>query len=382
MPHTDAFYQWSDRVAALFPGLRPHHARALAEYSFGMALARCCGLTTVAGHLAAFLAVGTHALQQRLRELFRPAAAQRGCARSEFDPALCFGPLLRWAAAGHPGKRLVLALDPTCLTDRFRVLCAAVLYRGCGLPVAWAVQAADEKGSWNDVWKGLLGRLKEELGEGWSVLVLTDRGLESPELFGAIVGLGWHPLMRAKAAGKFRPDGWHKGHAMRGFAAAPGRRWCGAGVAYPTGSRLACTLLACWGEGHAEPWLVLTDLPPAGASPAWYAWRMWVEQGFRAVKRGQWQWQRTRMADPARAARLWAAVAVATLWAVEVGGEGRPAELPAVPGPLSALKEGLLRLWAALVRGEPPPAGKIVHHDWPERPWQPDPLTEALVDQC
>ena len=35
-----------------------------------------------------------------------------------------------------------LVPDPTPLTDRFRVLCVAVLAGG-GLPVAWAVQTAD-----------------------------------------------------------------------------------------------------------------------------------------------------------------------------------------------------------------------------------------------
>jgi hypothetical protein len=42
------------------------------------------------------------------------------------------------------------------------------------------------------------------------------------------------------------------------------------------------------------------------------------------IKRGGWQWQRTRMRDPGRAERLW--VAVATLCLVEVGGlaEGEP----------------------------------------------------------
>ena len=214
----------------LFPDLRPHHRTALAEYSFGLALARTCGLTAVARYLAAFLAVPVVALTQRLRELYRPAHAQRGPARSEFDPTLCFGPLVRWAAAGHRDKRLVLALDPTCLTDRFRVLCAAVLYRGTGLPVAWAVQTADEKGSWNAIWVDLLGKLKTALGDGWTVLVLTDRGLESPELFRAITALGWHPLMRVKAARKFRPEGWHQGHPMAGFAAGVGRRWAGDGV--------------------------------------------------------------------------------------------------------------------------------------------------------
>jgi hypothetical protein len=58
---------------------------------------------------------------------------------------------------------------------------------------------------------------------------------------------------------------------------------------------------------------------------------MWAEQGYRAVKRGQWQWQRTRMEGPARAARLWAVIAVATLWAVDVGGEGSRLSCPRCP---------------------------------------------------
>jgi hypothetical protein len=381
MPHTDAFYDWSGRVQALFPALLPHHRRALAEYSFGLVLARCCGLTSVVAHLAGFLALSAAALRQRLRELYQPAAAQRGCARTEFDHTLCFGPLLRWAAAGHKDRRLVLALDPTCLTDRFRVLCAAVLYKGCGLPVAWAAQAAGQRGSWNDVWRDLLGRLRGELGDGWTVLVLTDRGLESPALFAAIAALGWHPLMRAKAGGQFRPDGWHKGHPMGRFAAAAGRRWAGAGVAYPGGSRLRCTLLALWEPGHAEPWLVLTDLAPAAANPAWYAWRVWVEQGFRAVKSGQWQWQRTRMADPQRAARLWAVLALATLWAVEAG-EAEAAAVPELGRPLGALRAGLLRLLLALLRGEPLPRGRLQQQRWPEPEGRADPLTESLIDQC
>ena len=362
MPHTAAFYTWQARVNTLFDALKPHHRDTLAEFSFGMVLARCCGLTSVVAYLAPFLATKLCTLRQRLRELYQPASAQIGTARSEFDFTLCFAPLIRWAAADQPDKRLVIALDPTNLTDRFRVLCAAVLYRGCGLPVAWAVQTADQKGSWNDIWFDLLGKLKTALGDGWTVLVLTDRGLESADLFRAIVRLGWHPLMRVKAGGKFQPATWHKGYFMNHFAQNVGCKWSGEGVAYPTGDRLPCTLLASWDEGHDDPWLILTDLPVRGANPVWYAWRMWIEQGFRAIKRGCWQWQRTQMSDPLRVARLWAVIAVATMYAVEAGGEAEPAELPRIPKKLSTLKQGLLRIWVALLLREPMPKGKIEHH--------------------
>jgi Transposase DDE domain len=405
MSHAQPLYQWTDRVQRLFPDLHPHHQRSLAWYSFAAALARHCGLTQVVAFLAGWLAVKAAALRARLRELYLPGAAQRGSARSTFDYTLCFGPLLRWAAAAQPDRRLLLALDPTCLTDRFRVLAVSVLYQGGGLPVAWAVQTAAQKGSWNALWKDLLGRLRQALGAGWTVLVLTDRGLESQELFEAIVALGWHPLMRVKGGGKFQPAGWHRGYRFKGFAAAAGRRWAGAGRAYPTGERLACTLLALWEPGHQEAWLLLTDLPAAAANPAWYAWRMWIEHGFRVTKRGCWQWQQTRMTDPERAARLWAVLALATLWLVEIGGQGQPLRLPALPtgrpaesaeaGPAGRrpgvrprgrterlVKVGLRRLLLALFSGAGLPQGQLQPQpEWPPRDWQPDPLIETMMDQ-
>jgi hypothetical protein len=385
MSHTQALYQWTDRVPQLFPDLRPHHSRALAWYSFGSALARTCGLTQVLAHLAGFLALGVATLRGRLRELYQPGAVQRGSARATFDHTLCFGPLIRWAASAQPDRRLLLALDPTCLTDRFRVLAVGVLYRGGALPVAWLVQTATQRGSWNDVWKDLLGRLRQALGAGWTVLVLTDRGLESADLFRAIVALDWHPLMRVKAGGQFQPAGWHQGYRLRSFAAAAGRRWVGTGVAYPTSERLTSTLLVWWQAGQEEAWLILTDLPPAAANPAWYAFRMWIEQGFKVVKSGCWQWQHTRMSDPERAARLWAVLAVATLWLVEIGGEGESLALPEVPTRARSerlVKAGLRRLLLALLTGAALPRGQLrPQPDWPQRQWQPDQLTEGMMDQ-
>lgn len=400
MSPTQALYQWTDRVQQLFPLLKPHHARDLAQYSFGAVLAHSCGLTAVAAYLAGLLCCSFHTVRGRLRELYQPASVQRGGARSVFDHTVCFGPLLRWAASGQKDKRLLLALDPTCHLDRFRVLAISVLYQGGGLPVAWAVQKSDEKGSWNDIWKDLLGRLHAALGEGWTVLVLTDRGLESSALFRAIVHLGWHPLMRVKAGGKFKPAGWHQSYRMKNFASGVGRRWGGVGVAYPTGEKLSCTLLACWETGHQEGWLILTDLPPCAANPAWYAWRMWIESGFKVIKSGCWQWQHTRMEDAARAARLWAVLAVATLWMVEIGGEAEPLVLPKIPrchGPRSQaepakptkgrrerlVKAGMRLLLLALMKGTELPQGRLIEQpDWPPRDGMLDDLHEDSMDQC
>ena len=86
---------------------------------------------------------------------------------------------------------------------------------------------------------------------------------------------------------------------------ALGSRRRGRGVAFATAeARLDCTLLAYWGEGHEEAWPVPTDLPPQASDASWYALRSWIEQSFEDGKRGGWQWQKTRMAYPERAARF------------------------------------------------------------------------------
>jgi Transposase DDE domain len=375
MPHTPALYQWAERVASRLPHLSRPQATVLALWSFGMALARSCALPAVALALAPLLGRPETTARQRLREFYLPAGRKRGPGRAELDPAPCFAPLLAWVLAAWGGRRLAQAIDATTLADRLTVLCASVVYRGCGVPVAWAVLPGNAPGAWLPHWERLLAGLRGRLGPDWAVVVLSDRGLESKRLFEAVTALGWHPLMRVKAGGHFRPAGWHRFWPLRRFAAAPGRRWRGAGEAYKRpAARLAGTLLARWEPGQAEPWLVLTDLPPAAADPAWYALRAWVEHGFKALKSAGWQWHRSRITDPARAARLWLALAVATLWLVEVGGAAEAAVPPETLPPLRrhcVLRRGLALVLAALARGEPLPPGRFVPEDWP-RTSQPD----------
>src|SRR5207342_2189812 len=108
---------------------------------------------------------------------------------------------------------------------------------------------------------------------------------------------------------------------LRELVPQTGTQWVGTGTAFQGARRrLNCTLLARWDAGYRDPWLLLTDLAPSAGEACWYGLRAWIEEGFKITKRGGWQWQRTRMMDAQRAARLWLAVAVATLWLLSVGG--------------------------------------------------------------
>src|SRR5262245_10752448 len=113
MPHDRALYQWEDRLATHLPDLPPAHRGWLVMASYGIALARSAAVSAVALKLSILFGLTLGAARQRLRELYQPAATKPGRRRHEFDPTLCFGPLLRWAAAGCADRRLTLAIDPT-----------------------------------------------------------------------------------------------------------------------------------------------------------------------------------------------------------------------------------------------------------------------------
>jgi hypothetical protein len=381
MPRHEPLYQWADRVANHFPELSRPTAFGLAPWAYGMALAHACALTAVALHLAPLLGQAVNTLRQRLRAFYQPAARKAGRGRTELDPAVCCAPLVRWVTAGWAARRVALALDVTNCGDRFHVLACAIAYRGCAVPVAWAVLPGGRKGAWHPHWCALLDRVAAALGPGWEAVVLTDRGLESARLFRAIAARGLHPLMRVKAGGTFQPAGWSRPYRLGAFAARDGARFAAAGLAYAE-DRLPCTLLACRVAGCAEPWLLLTDLAPAAAAPCWYAYRSWVEQGFKVLKSGGWDWEATRITAPDRAARQWVALAVATLWLIEVGGaaetQARPETVPPLPKPAPRrgrpprlFRVGLGLIVAGLLAGRLP-VGRFLPEAWPE----PQPIPE------
>jgi hypothetical protein len=381
MSRLPGLYQWNDVVGKRFSHLSKPMAACLALWSLGMIVARSCSLTALAWAWAPILNQKFYTLRERLRDLYREAPAKAGAKRRDLDLGACWAPWLAWVVEGWHGKQLALALDATTLGQRFTVLAVSVLYRGCAVPVAWKVLKATEAHAWEPEWKTLLSHFRSVVPGDWNVIVLADRGLYAKWLFEAITALGWHPLLRINSQGKFRPQGWYHWVVLKDLATGVGQRWQGRGTAFKNApGRLECTLLACWGEGYAEPWLVVTDLPPEAADVCWYGLRAWIEQGFKRIKRGGWQWQYTRMEDPARAERLWLAVALATWWLLSVGGEADAEVLAetmrAAPHTqrqrqprwrlIALFHQGWTRIIAALLRHDPLPFAEGRPESWPQ----------------
>lgn len=387
MARHEELSQWTECVSTNMPQLTKPQATVLALWSFGIACTRSCGRGTVATFLALLLGQKLANLEQRLYEWCLDAQDQAGAHRTDLAVTSCFVPLLAWIVRLWTTTQIALTIDATTLSDQFVVLAICVVYRGCAIPVAWTILPAGQKRAWRCEWLRMLRQLRGAIPPDWTVLVLADRGLYARWLFRRIVRLHWHPFLRINQGCKFRPHGQAQFVGLRDLVGQVGMRWRGRGTAFASPEcQLPSTLVAWWGDGHAEPWFVLTDLPPDACDAQWYALRGWCEQSFKCGKRGGWQWQQTQMHDPARAARLWLAMAVATLWMLTLGSDlelGPSDDYPELPDltpilgvrapqrprTLRLFRLGWLWLLVQLIQGQPLPVPRrLVPEPWPDIP--------------
>jgi hypothetical protein len=386
MSRPEGLSVWTELVSSQLPHLSKPQATVLAMWSYGIVVTRTCGRRTVSTFLALLLGQKLNTVEQRLQEWCYEAKGKAGAKRQAVEVTSCFVSLLGWVVSLWQGPNLALALDATSLKDWLVVLSVSVVYRGCAIPVAWVVLVGNQPAKWRPHWLRLLRQLRPAIPADWVVLVLADRGLYAPWLFRRIVRLGWHPFLRINRGAKFRPAGCARWYWLSELVGPVGARWRGAGTAFAKSDRrLTCTLVAWWGEGHKEAWFILTDLTADGCDASWYGLRTWCEQGFKCLKRGGWQWQQTRMTDPTRAARLWLALALASLWVISVGAEvelGPPSPQPELPDlrsllglssrrtrPLRLFRLGWLWLLVQLIKAQPLPLPqRLLPEPWPDLP--------------
>jgi hypothetical protein len=300
---------WRRHVRAeLLPNLHGHQAKALADLSFALAVARHCH----SGRLAA-VAPGetTPAATQRRHE--------RLLANDRLDPAAAWPQLARAALAGWAGGPIRLILDETPNRNDLRCLKLTLAYRKRALPL-WSVCYAPggQPGPMPRVIRRLLGEAAACVPQGAEVTVLADRGLAWPQVVDACSRLGWHYVIRLQGQTRVRTaDG--RECAVAELAPRPGARWYGAARVFKKSGWRAARVAACWERGCAGPWLLVSDRPEGARLFRRYAQRTWTEESFKDEKSSGWHWQESRVRDPAHAARLVLLMALATYLALALG---------------------------------------------------------------
>lgn len=224
-------------------------------------------------------------------------------------------------------------------------------------------------------WCRLLTTIRPAVADPWTVVVLSDRGLYSRDVFRHIAAQRWYPFMRINATGFCRRSD-HAAWEALAVVTQRGRTPWAMTVACFKGRPLPCTLIGAWDARYSDPWLVVTTLAPEQASVTWYGMWSWIEQGFKDLKRGGWHWEQIKMTDPQRIARRWLLMSIASIWVVSLGGEA-DASLPASsitteehatfshpPRRLSCFRRGVITILARLIRQQPVPMGYFYPEPW------------------
>ncbi len=191
---------WKQIVSQKFPHLSLPQVSGLATWSFGMVMTSSSSLTRISYLIAKINTEKENTVRQRLKEWYKEgkAKAKKGNKRVSLEVKDCFASLLGWIVDLLPSitQELPLALDATTIGQNFTVLSINFLYQGCGIPIAWKVVKATEKGSWKPHRIELFQALKNIVPTGWKIIISADRGLYAPWLYEEIVELGWHPFLR------------------------------------------------------------------------------------------------------------------------------------------------------------------------------------------
>jgi hypothetical protein len=292
-----------------------------------------------AKHLLRSLLLGyTTSLSQLARQLDRPGSAKqrrqylrRWLNHPAWDPeqlqtrlGRCTRRLLHHLA--QRGDVLIL-IDATTLSDGWLVLQAAVAWQRRALPLYRTVTryAAPEETLPELVGRTLAWLARHLPGPRRRYVLVLDRGFPSHPLVEKLRREGWRYVMRIKGNWKLHHPQF-TGQVRDLPAAVPvgatpqllrGGWW-----GQPQASR-HCTgsLVAYQGEGHQEPWYLLTSEGTAAQAVTIYRQRMQIEQEFRDLKGPEGLDHLATWTQRARVERLLAWIAVyewrlAYLWLV------------------------------------------------------------------
>jgi hypothetical protein len=309
--------QWRHGLEALLPDLHGHLLDSLAVFSLAMALAGHCH----SGRLAAV------APSPRARAASRQRRWERLLSNRRLRPHGAMGMLARGLgprlAAGGRRRRVVLVLDetPGGAKGRLRCMKLGVAYRRRVVPIAFECYEPHRPPVPMPrlLWR-LLTRAARSLPPGLDVTLLADRGLSWPSVLDCCVALGWHYVLRLQRDTRVRVGGRVVKGAWELAAWRGARPWCLTGVeVFKDAGWRKANVVATWEWGCREPWLLVTDLPATLTRCRNYCRRAWCEQTHRDEKSHGFNWQLSRVRDPAHAARLVLVMALATLLCLSLG---------------------------------------------------------------
>lgn len=325
MPHSQTLHQCQHDLHRLFPSLSLPVQRSVAALLYGIVAGGSCTLNRAAAWLPT-----TARLPSTERRF------QRLLANPGMHVPTCQTDLIRQVLGNRHG-RLDLLLDATTTgatahQPGTQSLVLALGERARAIPLSWQCWRADAPGqNWGQAQVELFAQVDALRPADTQVVVMADRGLSGAPLVHRLQHHGWHYVLRVVRTTRVRLTNGtvveigtlvpQPGTTcmLTGVQIYAPRRKPGRQRVRDWDAAVTTNVVAVWKVGDPEPWLVITDLPATRRRCLEYRQRTWEEALFRDLKGTGWHWQRSRVRDPERVARLLLVLAVATLWMLALG---------------------------------------------------------------
>jgi Transposase DDE domain len=229
-------------------------------------------------------------------------------------------------AALNPVGGIRLVLDGSKIGRSHQLLMVALCYRRRALPIAWTWVRSTRGHSSALKQRALLSYVRQLVPPQAAVVVVGDSEFGAVEVLRQLESWGWHYVLRQKsshlvllssAADSAAPQWQPLGSLLQ---RAGQRRWLEQ-VPLTQLHAHATNLLLHWQAGHAEPWLLATNLPDERTAKAAYRHRMWIEEMFGDFKKHGFDLESTHLCHFGRLSRLTLAVSMLYLWLIAYGAQ-------------------------------------------------------------
>jgi len=310
MPINQLYDTWKRRIMKLRPQQRITQIRNFVWLIVGIFQSRSVCLSRVAGKIPvpAKLLSTTRRLSRllanpaiRVQEWYEPIAREWLQTQNR-----CLG-------------EIRLIVDGTKIGFAHQLLIVCLAYRKRAIPIAWTWVHHARGHSTADLQLALLITVRQLIPIGAPVFLVGDCEFGSVAVLRQLDRWGWFYVLRQKSDTGVWLDTFNEWRPFGSFVHKPGQsRWLGSG--YLTISEIyPCNMLAHWGKGEKDPWLLATNFSDHAIALRFYQRRMWIEEMYGDFKKHGFDLEHTMLRHADRLSRLTLAVALLYVWLVSIG---------------------------------------------------------------
>lgn len=230
-----------------------------------------------------------------------------------------YEPVAKGLVQKFAATELRLIIDGSKVGWGHQLLVVAIAYHHRALPLVWTWVKGTRGHSSANTQLALLKAVHNLLPAQTRVVLVGDAEFGSISVMRQLRRWRWFYVLRQKSNHLVRRKGQREWQSFGSLVQQPKQVvWWEAAV-LTHHWQASMSLLAYWGKGEKEPWLLATNLPEAQDVRQAYQRRMWIEGMFGDWKGHGFDVEATRLRHVRRLSRLVLAICLLYVWLLAAG---------------------------------------------------------------